>query len=199
MSVSAGDVLRCTCRCSFDITEDIINVLHLEVVTAPTPNDDASLLADLSELLGTNYTAIQAEQSTSLDAVDITVYNITDDRPIGVTSWATYTGGTSGGEALPPTDALLVLLDTGVKRRQGRIYFGGFTEAQQNAGIWVAGVRTDAAVLAYEMTQPQVLGQLGQYNLIVWSPTDGDAYPITTIRAQPIVAVQKRRKRGRGS
>lgn len=199
MAVAAGNILRCACRQTFDIVEDLVNVLHLVVVTPPTPNDDASLLEDIGQFIGQAWSNIEAELSTSVDAADITVYNVSGDRPVGVGSWGVYTGGTGTGDYLPPTDALMVLLATGLKRRQGRIYFGGFTEAQQNAGFWTAGAASAAATVVADLITLGTMANGGQFQMQVYSRIDGDAYEVQTVRAERNVAVMKSRKRGRGS
>lgn len=200
MAVTAGDVIKCAAKQVFSGVDDHVNVFHMQIVTPPTPNDDASLLNDLSEHISEAYSTIQAVTHNSLVATVIEMYNITDDRPIGVTSWAgPYTGGTATGDMLPPDDAILALLDTGLKRRQGRMYFSGITEGHQNGGQW------DGAARSAAVNVPTVLKTIfsatfgGEFVLVVYSKADGLAYPVFTLRAQPLVADMPSRKQGRGS
>lgn len=200
MALASGDILRVAAKQLWNGIDDHVNVFHLEVVTPPSPNSDAAALQDISELVADAFSNLAGDFCNNLSADVIQVYNITQDRPIGVTSWdAAYTGGTGSADCMPPDDAVLVLLDTGVKRRQGRMNFSAITEANQADGHWLAGVRSNAAVVPGVMLVPFASTNGGVFVLVVWSKTDGVAYPIFTIRAQELVADMPSRKAGRGS
>lgn len=200
MPTSIGDKIRVAFVQKWESVDDNINVMHFGVATNPTPNTDAALLEDLGELLGLAWTNIEAGLSTSLTADHIEAYNVSDDVPIGLGSiGGGYTGGTGTGEALPPADCLLLLMNTSKKRTQGRIYLSGLTEAQQSGGKWSSGMRSAAATLVADLMSTPVLPNGSEFQFGVYSRADGLLWQITTVRAQELTAYQKRRKPGRGS
>lgn len=200
MTVSVGDILRVACRHAYNSTEDVVNVLHVAINAAPTPNTDAALLADIAEWAGVAYTNLESHRNSQTTAVDIVVYHVTDDRPVGVTAWgAGYTGGTGSAESMPPADCCLVLLPTGLKRTQGRIYLSPFSEGRQSGGQWdsTLGTAVQAFVLALQDNAPLGNGTSVAYG--IYKESTGLTYPPVSFRMQPIVAYQRRRKPGRGS
>ena len=200
MSVSVGDVLRVSARHFFNQTEDNVNVFHFAVNAAPTPNTDAAILADIAEHLGLAYTQLETYRNSALSATDITVYNISDDRPIGVTAWGSgYTGGTGSAESMPHADCCLVLIPTGVKRTQGRIYLSPFAESRQSAGQWDSTLGVAVQAFMDTLTDNTPLGNGTSLAYGVRKESDGLVYTPATYRMQPVVAYQRRRKPGRGS
>lgn len=200
MATALGDILRVAAGMVWDGTNDVINVLHFRVGVLPSPNTTAALLEDLSGQLGSAYNDAAGILSTTLDADVITVYNVTQDLPVGITSWGEgFVGGTAVGEAMPPDDALVVLLDTGLKRRQGKIYLSCLTESRHSGGFWDGTARTSAATMVAGLISGYVPVNDGQYELQVYSRVDGEAYPISVVRAQAQVADMPSRKAGRGS
>jgi len=200
MAVAIGDVLRVAAIQKFNAIDDVVNVLHFGVTAVPTPNDDATLLSDLASRVGSAWVMMQSQLVNNLEPDNLTVFNVTQDAPVGITSWGGgYTGGTSVGEAIPLFSAALVLLSTAVKRKQGRIYIGGLSEAANNDGELPAGTQTDIAqcVDALMNNGPEPDGWDG--TLTVYSRGSGIPSPITTVRIQPLIARMGSRKPGRGS
>lgn len=200
MSVVVGNILRVACRQEYIGTDDNINVYHFGVEAVPTPNDDAALLADISVKMSNVYSQIASHLSGGLDAVDITVYNLSQDVPHGVTAWGpTYTGGTASGESMPPADCLLLLFPTSVKRTIGRIYLSPLSEGDQSAGIWNSTVRVAAEDFAAELrdTAAGPNGLALAYG--VYKRSNGLLYEPASYRSVARTAYQRRRKPGRGS
>lgn len=200
MAVTVGDILRVAVRHKWENVDDIVNVLHFGVATAPTPNDEASLLEDVSEMIGDAWLNIEAHLCNNVSAYDIAVWNVSDDAPVGATSFgAGYAGGTSGGECMPAAAAALVLLNTSVKRTQGRIYLAAFSEGDQVDGEWQGSLIADIGGLVDALRFPGATpnGTVLQYGVLKRS--DGLLYQTNTVRVQPIIAYQLRRKPGRGS
>lgn len=200
MSVSAGNILRVACRQLYGGTDDNVNVFHFGVATIPTPNTDAALLADVAEKMSAAYAELASSLSTSLAATDITVYNVSQDVPHGVTAWgAGYSGGTGSGEGMPHADCMLVLIPTSVKRTVGRIYLSPFTEGAQANGLWNSTVRIAAESFYDTLVDPTALtnGLVLQFG--IYKRSDGLLYQPASMRTQPRTAYQRRRKPGRGS
>jgi len=200
MSVVTGNILRVACRQEYIGTDDNINVFHLGVASPPTPNDDAALLSDISTFMGQVYSQIASHLSGGLDAVDITVYNISQDMPHGVTAWGSgYTGGTGAGESMPPADCLLVLVPTSVKRTIGRIYLSPFLEGDQSAGVWNSTVRLAVADFMGELMSAPTLPNGSEFQYGVYKRSDGLLYEPASWRSVARTAYQRRRRPGRGS
>ena len=200
MSVAEGDMLRVACSQQTGDSDDNINVFHFGVSLPPTPNTDNALLSDISTKISLIYSQIEGVLSNGLTAVDITVYSVSDDRPIGVTAWgAGYSGGLGSGEGMPAADCLLVLLPTSVKRTIGRVYLSPFTEGGQAFGTWTSTLRTTVQDFIAELLaiDPGPNGSILNYG--VYKRSDGLLYEPTASRTVPIVAYQRRRKPGRGS
>lgn len=195
------DVLRVACRQQYAGVDDQVNVMHWVIGAMPTPATDASIMADIADLISEAFQTIDQYISDNVDAVDMAFYNVTQDEPVGVVAWGGgYSGGTGTGEALPTHDTALVLLPTSVKRRIGRIYLPTMTEGAQGSGAWVAGVVTAVDAFGSYLTTAQVGGVFGgTYRYTVYGRSDGSQSWPTLVRLAPRVAVQRRRKRGRGS
>lgn len=200
MSVTAGDIIRVACRQETNGSDDVINVFHFAVQLPPTPNTDSALLSDISTHMSQAYSQIETHLSNGLVAVDITVYSVSDDRPIGVSAWgAGYTGGTASGEGLPAADCLLVLFPTSVKRTIGRTYLSPFTEGAQAYGLWNSTVRIAVEDFVAELRATNALPNGGEYIYGVYKRSDGLLYEPTSSRSVAVIAYQRRRKPGRGS
>lgn len=197
----ATDIVRVSCRQSFDGVEDQVNVFHFIVQTVPDPNTEANIMADLGDIISTAFEALEGQIVNNVQPVDMTFYNVSDDVPIGVTTWpGPYSGGTGSGEGLPPHDSALVILPVGAKRTQGRIYLPTMLEASQNDGVWVAGVHTavDAFLSLLLDIQTGTPGG-GEYQYGIWKRSNTTMHYPYSGRLSSQVAVQRRRKRGRGS
>jgi len=197
---ATDDILRIAVRHTFRDIDDMVNVYHVRLETVPTPNTNAALLADVSEYIREAYAEVQAHLQNDLDPVDITVFNVSNDAPVGVTSFGgTYAGGTGSGEVLPLATCALALLSTGVKRVQGRIYLSGMGEGELADSLWDL-----TFVAAYEAMVDRLLLQSPFTNLSafaygVYSRSSGLLRDVTATRIQRIPAFQRRRKPGRGS
>lgn len=200
MAVSAGDIISVSCRFGFHNLDDQVNKLHVRVGTPPSPNDDASLSEDILGWVDQFYTELAPAISDNVGTTDITLYNVTEDAPVGQYSWPTLAGGEATAEPLPPQATMLVLLRTGLKRRLGRMYLPTFTESHQNGGVWGSGT-----IALVESVYPSFMigsttGPNGTIFIpVVYSPTDGLGYSVTSFRVLPTVATMKSRKVGRGS
>lgn len=200
MAVSVGDIIRVAARCEWNNTDDVVNTFHFEIFTVPTGGSEAAFMEDLSDHIAISYAFIEGNQNTGLVAADITAFNVTQDAPLGITSWsAFYTGGTSAGEALPAFNAALILWRTNVKNRQGRTFIGGLNETQQNGGFLVSGAVSALNNFTATIRESTDLANGTDIRLVVYSRTTGERSIPTLASVRPIVAIMSRRKPGRGS
>lgn len=200
MAVTVGDIIRVAAIQKWDGQDDLVNVMHFEIAAVPTPNDSASLLEDIASRVGNAWQAIEGALCNDLQPDNLTVFNVSDDTPVGITSWGgPYSGGTSSGECAPTFAAALVLFSTAIKRKQGRMYIGGLTEGA------TADSRLDSATAVNIAQLVDVLRFNGaeangtDMGLVVYSRGSGLASPITTVRVQTLLARMGTRKLGRGS
>lgn len=200
MPVGDENIIKVTCKHKYDNVDDIINTFHFRVSTVPTPNTDANLLEDISNIMAGAFSELQPYLVNNVTAEVIQVYNVTLDGPIGVTSWGTaHTGGSATGEAMPQHDAALALLNTAVKRRIGRLYFGVMSEASQNDGRWSGALTSAIGTMLNDLNSSPTAAHGTVLEYGVYSRKDGAFSGITTIRIQPVVATMRTRKPGRGS
>lgn len=199
--VAVFDVIRVAARQSASLVNDQVNVMHFSVHTVPTPNTDAQVMTDIGTIVSTCFAEIESFIPTIIDPIDLTFYNVTTDAPMGQITWpGPYNGGTASGEVLPLHDSALLLMQTSVKRTVGRIYLPTFTEASQNTSQWVAGVVTAVDSFASMLLVDTVpTASNGEYRYGVYKRGTGAmAFP-NSARLAKSVAVQTRRKPGRGS
>lgn len=200
MATNVGDVIRIAAKQTYASVHDIVNAHHFVVIATPTPNTNVALMQDVSEKLSLAWDEIKADTTSGQVPAIIEGYNITQDFPLGQISWpGPYTAGTATGDAMPTDDCALVLWGTDVKRRQGRTYLGVFTEAQHSGSRWTAGLQSDIALWALQLRDENPLPEGSELRLVVYSKSAGAHSLITSVRVQPVVAQQERRKLGRGS
>lgn len=100
---------------------------------------------------------------------------------------------------MPQHDAALALLNTAVKRRIGRLYFGVMSEASQNDGRWSGALTSAIGTMLNDLNSSPTAAHGTVLEYGVYSRKDGAFSGITTIRIQPVVATMRTRKPGRGS
>jgi hypothetical protein len=196
----AGDVIRAVARHEFAGVGDVINVLHFQIDADPAAPDDLNLLSDLALKLGTDYALLQAFMSSEVVAKDITVYNVSQDYPLGVTGWgAGYVGGTSGADSLPPGISCMILLRTAKKFTTGKIYLPPTVEAYQSAGTITAGYKTNCTAFINSLRDTTPGAEEYGFRLRVWSRTDDAPVTIVSTHVEDELAYQRRRKVSTGS
>jgi len=200
MPLSQGDILRVACRHKYSSIHDHINVIHLIYDTVCTPNTAVAVLEDLAQGLGGAYSTMAPGLSNRLAAIDITVYNVTDDAPVGVTAWGSgYTGGESAGNGLPFDSAACVLFYTPTKRRIGKVFIGGILEADQNDGQMTGGLISNLGDFSAALLELSGGPNTGVFKYVVYSRSLAEWDLPSTVHVQPLLGSQDRRKPGRGS
>lgn len=200
MATTSGNIIRAACRHFFEEVDEQVNVFHFTVNDIPATLNDALLLVDLAELIGTAYLQVDNYISSAIFASDISVYNVTQDYPLGTIDFgAGYTGGLATGDALPPGTSGIVLWRTATKRVLGKTYLPTFAESTQNRGSLDTAVRAAMSAFAGEMRTVAPGVNDYSFDLHVYSREAGQARPIVSSTAALKVGYQRRRKAGVGS
>jgi hypothetical protein len=192
-----GDVIRMTAKMTYGLNDDDIqNVYHGQVFGSDVSDDD--LHEAIMTFLEGAYTQLLPDMTDEITFAALETWNITQDRPIKETAWATLTYGGNSTTSYVSTSAPLVLFNTNTARSQGRKFLPPVTEAGVTDGILsgtVTGHMVDfaAAILAniLEVDVGLVMGN--------WSGTLARFAPFVGAVVSDILATQRRRRRGRGS
>lgn len=194
----AGDVVRCFARTLFNDNDVQGNVYHWQVDGAATGGSDADFMDGAADWLEDVHAAHQSVGANNITFEDLTFYNITQDRPMGVIAWPTFTAGSSTGEVLPQGIALLVVMYTAVKRVIGKKYYGGLPQGALNDEVWesvtVSGFETAAA----NLLTPFTAGGTDSVIHGIYRRTLGAFVGLQSVVVRRIPAYQRRRKPGVG-
>lgn len=197
MPASALDILRLTCRMSWD-GEDVQNVFHLRMVDTTTETD-AAMLSDLADYVDEAYSHINQAMPIALTFDSINLYNLTAERFMGEQPWPVLTAGTlASNTSLPPQTAALVRFTTNTLRSQGRKFLPPFGEVHNDGDDGLtAGAITAIALWAADFVT-DVFGfdwsaAWGNYNAVMdrWAPW-------ITALINTYYATQRRRRKGVG-
>jgi hypothetical protein len=137
MANENGDLLRVTTSLNYGGLGVIQNVYTYQLTTI-LPVGDSDLGAQVAEVADDMYGEIVSDMSGDVTFEDVRVFNITQDREVGVFPWPTRTVGTGSGEAIAPGVSLLVKLGTGFIKELGRKFLGGYTEGSSGGGGWTS-------------------------------------------------------------
>lgn len=184
---------------------------HIQQVTATGGPADlaASVAANVLPLAEAASVA-----ATNWDEVVISDTSATGDESVHL-GFTQPAPGTVTGDALPGQNTAVISLGTGLKgrRRHGRFYFPGLSEANQASGVLSGGQLTALQALANGLLNKYgPTGTETNYRLVVYSPptppfvaptpppvhTDTLITPITSTRTDPIIRTQRRRAIGVG-
>lgn len=157
-----------------------------------------------------------AATSTACNWDRVTVVDVAEDGDESVTFQFTQPNpGLVAGECLPPQNSMLLSFKTGQKgrRRHGRAYIPGVSEANTSNGLLTGAQLTALQALGTGMTNAfRAGGTEPQYQLVVYSPEELDPpkpktfkpregtiiTSITNIEASDVVRTQRHRAFGVG-
>lgn len=200
MSMATGNILRVACVQKWKVVNDIVNVFHFRLDTLPTPATTPALLEDIAIQVGSAWDLVGGALSNNVEADYISVYNVTLDAPMGITDYGgTYTGGRVTSDAIPPNDAALILLDTGIKRRQGKIYVGVIPENQQVDGFIGTSLQVALGTFVTALSDGSANPNGTEMTFGVYSRKHSAFTEPTIVRVQRQIARMGSRKEGRGS
>lgn len=200
MTVEIDDILRVSCRLTFEGNEDdIVGVYHWG--TSGASETDEQTLLNIGLLMDTIYTNVNARMSTEVKYEEINVKNVTQNTVLGDTPFPVLVAGTLVAEQLPPQIACLVVASTFSPSRQGRKYLGGFTETDNDSGRLGGALVTACANFGVDYVKTKVQGGITYRPLIMSSP-DGPLQPVFPLLVAKVITAfrtQRRRTVGRGS
>lgn len=133
MTVQPNDIVRVTCSFVYDTSSLIQNVFHYQNMGVSAVSDE-DVLADLVGEIDGYYGALTSTWSNRMVPRDVTLYNVTQDRPIGSSPWPTLEDGASALESLPLQCAPLVSFLTGYPKAVGRKYLPPVDEGHNSHG-----------------------------------------------------------------
>lgn len=198
MSISTGDILRCSARMSLEDGQDMVNVWHVKVVD-DNSNSDEDILTDLAEWFNDLYDVINGYQSSLVTYEDITVYVEGSDDSFPPQAFPVLTVGGTVATALPDAASCLALLSTGTKRVVGRKYMGGFTEDDWIGAGFSPALLSDIGVMMDDFKTGDTMTLLTQFMGVVWSTVGVTSHLISSIRVLTDARYQRRRRAGAGS
>lgn len=196
--VNSGDILRIGAVWTFEGTYEVANVFHAQNVAGGDRTYAAAAL-DVQEYIDDLYDNILASMSDEMSSDLITMANVTQGTTHGAIAWPAPLTGGNINERTAPGVCLFAWGRTAIPRVQIRKYFGIFTDAGMDDGVWNAAARAACDALMVEHVQNYIGGN-GMtlrgvaFNRVTLLGTFADS---VSTSAEP--SYQRRRKRGRGS
>jgi hypothetical protein len=202
MTVEVSDILKIAVSMVFPDDVIMMNVFHVLIDAINGAGDDGEIGDDMVGYTEKSYNDIGANVSSGIEAVEIKVYVWdpvdTDWDEVSARTWTDPFA--DAADPLPHGVALVQSFRTTNPDVDGRKFWGGFTEGEQAAGSWVAGLLTDAIASGVDVIEEYTDGTSGNvYTPGVWSPTR-EAFLVYsgTFLTNAIVGYQRRRKPGVG-
>lgn len=195
--VNPNDKITVTAHLQTGVGNTINNVFTFRYEGIGTQADEASM-QDLALKLEDFYSALNSHIVDNVAYVDISGFNVTQDRPMPTVNWPTLTAGGSTSDPLPDGVSGLMLLRTGIKRVLGRKFIGGLAEGDNTAGVWESTLVAALAAAGAELIGSFLGGQTGA----LWLPGVidklGAFWSFIETFASNNPAYQRRRRPGRG-
>lgn len=201
MAIDNNTVLRCAVKHRLAGKSDIMNVYDLRVIESTFDGTVPSAIAAVEDWFTEMYDtcSIPSAQTDQLVHVDISIYDMTHDAPVGYTGRISALDGAETGSIMPFTDALLIVLRTPVARIVGRKYLGGLTETSMNNGLWENPALIVGTNIGEWLTEDQVANADISFRYVVHQAATGAYIQATSYAARDVPAVMGKRKIGRGS
>ena len=203
MSVIVNDILKVVATYVWTDGNIMQNVFNALIDGGGGPFDDDDIVADAVTWMDDIYANLTANVSNICDGTQVQVYKRDvpgddwDEVGTGIWTW----NPSAAPEQLPRGVAGLCFARTSNPDVQGKKYFGGFTEAAVDSGLFSAAQMTQLISTATDWITDFVgSDSSADWNPGVWSPTDKVLYLMSTeFGANLIPAYQRRRKRGVGA
>ena len=198
MAVNPQDVLEVVARTEFNGVDDIINVYQYQFDNV-VAIDENLVITDILTIIEGLYIAWNAFQSILVLYRDIRIRNVTQNVTYGLFSWPTLIAGAAAAGALPPGNAGVINLDTGVPRVILRKFFGGLTFGSMDADSTLEIATVNALINISLQLITDSVGLSGTYKYGYLSPkVAGFVRPQGAV-VSDITGYQRRRKQGRGA
>lgn len=129
----AGNHIRITAGMRL-AANDVQNVFHYQVASAGSAINNSDFMDDIAEMMDVLYTTIQPDMTDQLSFDLVTAQVEETGEPMGFANWPVLTVGGDLGNELPEATCALLRVSTGLPKREGRKYFGTFTENNNGSG-----------------------------------------------------------------
>jgi hypothetical protein len=198
MPCMPDDILRVAARMNYVGIGDFVNVFHFRCNTSPFVTDGYALV-DMALVMDALYDTIAPSLSDYANFVDVNVFNVTQDRPLGSTAWPTQTTGEASGDVLPSQCAAFVRATTGYSRNWARKFLGPFLEASNTSDgrVYSTLLTRLANFLAEWLVSTAVT--TGTYTPVVYHSKTSTWKALVDGVVRNVWATVRRRRVGRGS
>ena len=192
-----GDIIRVVAQLTMGVGVTIQNVYHLQVRSSGGAADGV-ILDDMGEYLEGIYTEILDRMPDDVIFDEYTAQNITVDVDFGAASWPSLVDGNNGGEPYAPGVAGLLRVRTGTPGREGRKFWGPFTEGDATSGLWTTTTLNNLLAAGHAAYDPfNALSGVDYQPVIYDRELDVPRDPVEIV-ATNNPAYQRRRRLGRG-
>lgn len=196
MAVNDGDIIRVTAKMSWG-GSDLQNVYHAQY--SGGTQDDATIETALLNSQNALYDHIKSHYPSSFSFDTISIFNVTQDRPMTEEPFPALTVGTGSGAMGALQLAPLVKFGTETARSQGRKYLPPIIESiQTEGGTFNSTVLSNLIVYGAAAIVDLVVGtgiiRYGNYNSTLARFAEW-----TTVIIDDILRTQRRRVQGVGS
>lgn len=196
MTWQQNTMARVTAKLTSAGGEAVQNVFHVRLTTSDAPNAGAAVA--LGEWLEDVYTNLLSYLSEEMTFQSYNILLLATSEALGDYAWPTLTTGGATGDQLPASNCCLSLFKTGYSRIVGRKYWGPFSEAGQDNGIWIQAVvdacQDAALAAATSFTTTIGRGLIG----VVHNFDAGAGIEAAQVATTSLVRTQRRRNRGIG-
>lgn len=134
MTITNGDLLRCSVVWKYGSADEQINVWHVGVADPAAVETD--LLDDIEEYFGWLYAEVVALCTTSLVHDRIEIFNVSQNTPEPWVGQVAALNGASGSDPLPTGVAAMIYARTSQSRVIGKKYMPTWVESVLTAGVW---------------------------------------------------------------
>lgn len=199
MSSEQNDIIRVATRLNLPLHGDVVNVWHFRKTDAVSQSD-ATTLVDLSEYCDEMFDTIDNYISIDCDFVDINMFNVTQDRPLGSVSWPSLVAGTRTGHPLPMQTAAFLQGNSGFSRNWARKFIGTFSENENDANGFIEGaLLSGLAQLGIRWLAGPIFVMTGTWEPVVYHYKAALWRTIVEVVIRNVWATMRRRRAGVGS
>lgn len=205
-SFNSGDVFRFSVRLSLPSGQDHVNVYYFEAQGTGTALDQ-DFADDAIAFFDTLYSRFNSALSNAMDAVDIKIDKvdfvggelvITENVGLFPFTTSGFVPGNSG-DVLPPQDAAVIKLLTGIGKSYGRKFLGGLGENTQNNGVPESTLITQAASFISDMLAGWQIASTTDMEAGIMSTAVDAFVKFISGELSSVLGGQRRRRLGSGS
>lgn len=192
-----SDIIRVVAQLNMGVGITVQNVYHLQIRSAGGAADSV-VLDDMGEYLEGIYTEIVDRIPDDVIFDEYSAQNVTADVDFGTASWPTLTDGNNGGEPYAPGVAGLLRVRTTTPGREGRKFWGPFTEGDATSGLWTTTTLNNLIDAGHAAYDPFNALSGVDYQPVIYDRNLDVARDPIEIVASNNPAYQRRRRLGRG-